>query len=216
MRTIGVCVALALAVTQVALAEAPVVRFSASDQAAARAAVVTPADLGSTWKGAIEKNAKPLEAENCPGLWEPRQSDLVITGVAKSNFSGNGAQIESAVQVYKTARMAELDWSRSVSAAGLACMRQHAAADKTPGVRFISIARSPFPRVGEQTIRFRMIAEVTSAAGAAPLRMLIDVVLLGRGRTGISFSLMVPYQLRAGADAFEVRLARALNSRIRV
>ena len=95
-RTVaGVVVVLALSVVQVALAEVPVSRFTAADQAAAKAAVLTMADFdpGGGWKGGLHKNAKAFTGSDCPGLWEPKQSDLVITGVAVSEFSAPGAEL---------------------------------------------------------------------------------------------------------------------------
>ena len=211
---------LAMVIVQVALAEVPVSRFNATDQAAAKAAVLKLADFGTGvgWKGGLDKNAKPFSSEDCPGLWEPKQADLVITGVATSEFNAPGAHAASGVQVYKTSRMARLDWDRTVVApAALACMKKQAAADSTPSFRLVSMKRVPFPQIGQRpAFRMRIVADVTPAAGGAPVRMLIDGIAFGRGRTGISITFMFPYALRTAADAAEVRLAKTLNSRIRV
>ena len=221
-RTIGAAGALVLALVaaQVALAEVPVVRFTAADQAAAKAVALRLTDFqtGAGWKGGLEKNAKAFTGENCPGLYDPKQSDLVITGVAKSKFSADGVQVSSGVQVYKTEAMAKLD-SRTgpvMSAASLTCARKHAVADQSQEVKFVSLKRIPFPRVGQRVARVRMIVDYTPAAGEKPVRLLFDEIALGRGRTGVSFSFAIPYALRAAADAAEVRMARTLESRIRV
>lgn len=143
----GVVLVLALSVVQVALAEVPVSRFTAADQAAAKAAVLTMADFdpGGDWKGGLHKNAKAFTGSNCPGLYEPKQSDLVITGVAKSEFTAPGAELATGAQVYKTARMAKLDWARTLALpAALNCMRKQAVAASTPGFRLVSMKRAPF------------------------------------------------------------------------
>jgi hypothetical protein len=219
-RTFGAAgiVALALVVAQVALAEVPVSRFTASDQAAAKAAVVRLGDFaaGAGWKGGLEKNTKPFAGEDCPGLWEPKQADLVITGVARSDFRGAGAHLASGAQVYETARMAQLDWERTVALpAALACMTKQATAAQTPAFRLVSIRKVPFPRFGQRTLRIRTIVDYTPAGGRT-VRMLTDDVLFGRGRTGVAFSFTAPYTVRAAAHAAELRIAQTLHSRIRV
>lgn len=224
IRRIGAAgtVVLALVAAQAALAaraEAPVVRFTAADQAAAKAAVLklTDFDPGAGWKGGLEKNAKAFIGDICPGLYDPKQADLVITGVAKSGFKAEGVQVSSGVQVYKTARMARLDWDRSVrDPASIACARKHALASLSPGMRFVSLKAISFPRVGERVTRHRLVLDVTPAGATKPVRLLFDTVALGRGRTGISFSFAIAYTHRAAADAAEVRIARILDSRIRV
>jgi hypothetical protein len=209
--------ALALVLAQVALAESPVVRFTAADQAAARTAVLKAADLGAGWKGGLQKNAQALSGDNCPGLWEPKQSDLVITGVAKSDLSAAGVRISSAVQVYKTTRMARLDWERTVvHPAVVPCMKRQAAAERDPSFHLVSLKSTPFPRIGNQAaFRVRMVADYKPKGVAAPVLMLVDVIAFGRGRTGVSMSFTVPYRDRAAAGAVEVRLARLVVSRIR-
>ena len=86
------------------------------------------ADAG--WKGGLVKNAKAFTGSHCPGLFDPKQSDLVITGVAMAGFTAAGAHLTSGAQVYQTERMAELDWDRTVLApAAFACQKKLALAD---------------------------------------------------------------------------------------
>jgi hypothetical protein len=218
LQVIGGIVGLALlAVPAAAAAESPVARFNPADQAAARAVVTKAADLGAGWKGSVARTARPATGEECPGYWEPKQRDLVITGVARSAFSTTGAQVTTLVQVYKSARMALLDWQRTVSdPKALRCAQRHVSAESTPEFRFVSMKRIAFPRVGRASFRIRVLADVTPAGGGSPQRILVDSVAFGSGRTGVSFTLIAPYADRAAVDAAEIRLARGLNSRIRV
>lgn len=223
MRSIGAvgAVALVLVAAQVALAETPISRFTAADQAAAKAAVVRSTDLGSGWKGGLAKNPKVSglsPEEECPGLWEPKQSDLVITGIAESKFTNTGAEVSSTVQVYKTVRMWQLDWQRTVVHPGVVpCVKRHFAAESEPGFRLVSLTRTPFPRIaGNAAVRLRFVFEVTPDAGGDPVRVLMDGIAFGKGRTGISLTFTVPYSARAAAHAAEVRVARTLASRIQV
>ena len=218
-RTFGAAgvVALSLLLAQVALAEAPVSRFTAADQAAAKAVVLKARDVAAGMKGGVEKNAEAPSATGCPGLWEPRQSDLVITGVARSEFTGNGVRFSSTVQIYKTERMARLDWERTVVHPGvLPCLRKMIAADEDPAFTVVSVKRTQFPRIGRAAVRIRMIADVRATPGSKPQRLLVDSIAFGRGRTGISLTIWAPYRDRVPAHAAEVRLAKLLTGRIRV
>ena len=75
--------------------------------------------------------------------------------------------------------------------------------------------RAPFPRIGQQAFRIRTLIDYTPKGGK-PTRFMTDIVLFGRGRTGISLSFTVPYAHRVAADHTEINLARMLVSRIRV
>ncbi len=211
---------LALVVVQVALAEVPVSRFTAADQASAKTAVVRLTDFraGAGWKGGLVKNAKAFTGRTCPGLYDPKQSDLVITGVAMAEFSAAGAHLASGVQIYETAKMAQLDWQRTVVLpAALACRKKLALADSTAELRFVSMKRMPFVRIGGSrvAVRRRTIVDYTPKGAKEPVRLLIDDVAFGRGRTGIAFSLTMPYRDRADADTAEPDIARTLDRRIR-
>jgi hypothetical protein len=172
--------------------------------------------VGSGWKGGLLKNAQAFTSDTCPGLWDPKQSDLVITGAAESDFAGKGMRATSAVQVYKTVRMAELDWDRSViDPVYISCLKQQLAAHPTPHLRYVSVKKTSFPRIGQRAaVRIRVVAEY-SASGAKPVRVLMDQVALGRGRTGILISFTGPYAARVVADAAETSIAEKLVRRIR-
>ena len=77
--------------------------------------------------------------------------------------------------------------------------------------------RMPFPRIGGSrvAVRWRTIVDYTPKGAKKPVRLLIDDVGFGRGRTGIAFTLTMPYRDRADADAAEPDIARTLDSRIR-
>jgi hypothetical protein len=215
--------ALALVAAQAAraaLTETPIARFTAADQAAAKAAVLRAADLGQGWKGGLKKNPKVpgvSPEEECPGLWEPKQSDLVITGLAESKFTSPGAEVSSTVQVYKTVRMWKLDWQRTIAHPGfLTCLKRQSAAEPEPGVRLVSLTRTPFPQIaGNAAFRLRIVFEITPDAGGDPVRVLMDGIAFGKGRTAISLTFTIPDGARAAIHEAEVRLARLLAGRIK-
>ena len=99
------------------------IRFDAADQAAARAAVLGRSELGPGWSGGRRKpDLSP--APNCPN-YHAKQSDLVLTGAAESEFRRDGFDVDSEVQVLRTAGMVTLDWRRSVITPGaFPCLRR--------------------------------------------------------------------------------------------
>src|SRR5215208_2929033 len=91
------------------------IRFNAADQASARAAVLRRSDLGATgWTGGPVK-PDLSSTMSCPG-YEPKQSDLVLTGAAKADFRHSGLSIQSFAQVLKTKSMVARDWQLTVIA----------------------------------------------------------------------------------------------------
>ena len=200
----------ALVAVQAALAEAPKSQFTATDQAAARAVVLKASDLGAGWTGSVKKG-KVDSPEPCPG-WNPKQADLVITGVAESEFSAQGAYLHSSAQVYKSIRMAALDWQRTVVEIPMRCLTKEFTAGAGKDVRVVSVRRVSFPKLAKYTARVRVVADFNGDSNA---RVVVDAVVLGRGRTLATFGLIAPYSQRADADAAEVRLAKILVARIK-
>jgi len=190
------------------------IRFNAADQAAARAAVLRKSDLGSGtgWRGGARK--PDLSAtESCPN-YSPKQSDLVLTGAAETQFSLGTLVFDSEAQVLETARMVRLDWRRSVLAPGvLSCLRSTMSKSTPPGTRVLSIQKLAFPRVAQYTAAFRLVIDVRSSR--ATVRLLVDVALVGRGRTEIILTTSAPLAARVSVKAAEIRLARILVARIR-
>jgi hypothetical protein len=124
-RTVFAAV-LAVALVPVATASSPPnkeqVRFTKADQAAARAAVVRKADLGSGWGGGATKPDTSSKM-SCPG-YEPKQSDLVLTGAAQTVWGRSGVQLQSIAQVLKSPAMVARDWQRTVvDPRALGCLR---------------------------------------------------------------------------------------------
>jgi hypothetical protein len=115
--TVSAAVASVVALTLVmaALADKEQVQLTAADQAFARAAVLTKADLGTvgSWTGGA---VKPDLTSSPPCTsFHPKQSDLVLTGAAETRFKEPGIEIDSEAQVLQTAQMVALDWQRVVA-----------------------------------------------------------------------------------------------------
>ena len=205
---------LALIVVPVALAvEKQPRRYNAADQAAAKAATLKLSDFtpGAGWKGgAVPPDVTPDNP--CAS----KISDLVITGDARSEFKAAtaGLRISSETVVLESAAMVAADWQRTVgNAAFMACTRQ-AYSKPEAGVTTISFKKLAFPKLTRYTARYRLLAEVR--ASQSPVRVLVDIILLGQSRGETTLIFTAPYVARAAVDAAELRLARTLVGRIRV
>jgi len=188
------------------------IRFNAADQAAAKAVVIRRADLGSGWVGGP---AKPdLSAgPSCPN-YHPKVSDLVLTGAARTNFRRSGFDFDSQAGVLKTRRMVALDWRRSVLARGVVpCLRRTIANGLGSGAKMVSFAKLPFPHLSTYTAFFRGV--ISAQAQGKTVRVLTDLVLVGRSRTELTLTVVGPAAAKSAISAAERRLARALITRAR-
>ena len=189
------------------------IRFNAVDQAAARAAVLRRVDLGSAgWVGGATK-PDLSSTMRCSG-YEPRQSDLVLTGAAEADFRRTGLDVRSVAQVLKTRSMVARDWRRTVAdPRALACLRHTVAAQLRANQRLVSFRKIAFPRLARYAAAYRSLIAV-QAQGRSVL-VAVDVVVVGRSRTELTLTVAVPAAARASISQAEVRLARLLLARAR-
>ena len=136
--------------------EQPKVKFNAADQASARAIVLRRGDLltaSGAWKGGLTKPA--LSPPPVCANYHPRQSDLVITGAAESDFTQAEAEVDSEAVVLQTAHMVQLDWQRLVLAPGaVPCLRQEFEKSAPSGGKIVSFGRAPFPKIARYSAAF--------------------------------------------------------------
>jgi hypothetical protein len=187
------------------------IHFNAADQAAARRAVASRADLGSgAWTGGFRK--PDLSAAPTCANFHPKQSDLVLTGAAVSEWQDKGLQIETEAQILKTPAMVDADWRRTVLAPGaISCMRTHLVKQLGAGVTFVSFRRVLFAPVATHAEAFVMLVDVKTPTGK--VRVAIEVVLIGRGRTELTIVSTAQSVLQKIVAQADVQLARALVAR---
>jgi hypothetical protein len=150
---------------------------------------------------------------SCPG-YNPKQSDLVLTGAAASDFSNSGVNLRSDAQVLRTRKMVAADWRRTVVSGGtLACLRHTLVAGLPPSESLVSFGHTGFAPIAQFTSRFRAILAVR-AQGRRALA-LMDIVLVGRSRTELTLTVVGPAAAKQSLSAAEVRLARVLLGRAR-
>jgi hypothetical protein len=189
------------------------IRFNAADQASARAALLRRADLGpSGWSGGPVK-PDLSSTMRCPG-YEPKQSDLVLTGAAEADFRHSGLSIQSSAQVLKTRSMVARDWQRTVVAPkAFGCIRSMLTKTLLSNQRLVSFKKLPFPRLTRYAAAYRAMIDFSSQG--QHVLFLADIVLVGRSRTELTLSIVAPAAARASISKAEVRLARGVLARVR-
>ena len=211
IRTVACVIGLGLMFVQAAFAgEKQPIRFNAADQAAAKAVTLKAADLGPAWKGGAKKPDLTTD-HDCTF----KRSDLVLTGAAKSEFKleAAGASLTSESNVLQIPAMVGAEWRRSFgNSSYMACARKVVMNTDDPKVKFVSFKKIAFPKLGQYSTRYRMVADYGDPGNA--VRVLVDVVVLGRNRTEISLILTMAYADRAQADLVERALAQLLVKRI--
>lgn len=190
----------------------PQVKFTAADQAAARAAVIRRSDLGpgSGWTGGAKKpDLSP--APTCTD-YHPKQSDLVLTGAAETDFHNGQLEFDSEAQVLRTAQMVRLDWQREVEAPGAAaCLRTSLTRGLPSGEKVTSFAKISLPRIATYTAGFRIGLAIP--AGGTTGRYVFEALLVGKGRTEITLISFTPAAAQTSVAAATLRLARVLVGR---
>lgn len=190
------------------------IRFNAADQAAARAVVIRPGDLGSSgWQGGrFKPSLSNLSAGlSCPN-YHPKLSDLVITGAAAARYRRSAFEFDSVSEVLKTRRMVALDWRRSVLVSGaVPCLRREMSNGLGSSAKLVSFRKLPFPHVSTYTALFRGV--ISAQAAGQNVRILADILLFGRSRTEITLNVAGPATAKSAISAAERRLARTLISR---
>jgi hypothetical protein len=191
------------------------VHLTASGQRIAHAAVAGDRDFaaGSGWAGkAVKPNIH--EHASCAGD-HPKQSDLVLLGKAESvyEFKASGWQIHTGAAVLRTPGMVAADWTRTGEPKQfLACLRAHFKTASSSSAHLVSARQSADFRLGDRAEAFRVLFDVPAKSGKH-VRVMIDVILVGVGRTEITLSSTARASLAPVIEPAEIRLARILAHR---
>jgi hypothetical protein len=210
--------AVALVTTAVALGDPldPQTKIVKSDQAAASAALLTRADLGSGWAGGPTTPTN-LKAPRCPAL-EPTFHDLTLTGHAEAFFhlDSAGWQIDSDVTVLKTAKQVATQYKRLFKPGLVTCIRYDVlkSTGSDPNAHLGSAVRLTFPRVGDTTAAFR--TSIFYKVGKQTVLIYDDTIFLAKNRTQFWLNLVAPSTDSATLSLRERQIARTLVSRAHV
>jgi hypothetical protein len=186
----------------------PHTRFNKTDQAAAKAAVLSQVDLGQGWTGGPQ-SAPSFKAPTCPAQ-RPNDGDLTLTGHAESLFSnGNGGlQVVSDVELFTTSKQATARFNRFLQPKLLTCLRYDLL--KSLGgakVTFLKGTRLDFAKVAERTAVFRLPIVYQGKT------IDFDFLFLGQDRSQFYVNIVAPSVQESQLPAFELRLAKVLVNR---
>lgn len=110
--------------------------------------------------------------------------------------------------------MVRLDWQQSVQAPGaVPCLRSYLLKTSGSHSKLVSFARIAFPHIATYTAAFRVLLDVQ--AQGKTVRVIVELVLVGRGRTEITLTAIAPAAAQAAVSAATLRLARILVARVR-
>lgn len=159
-----------------ALAENYQFRFTKADEALASRIVQRPAASG--WKGGAVKPDLTPNPVRCPGVYAPRQSDLVVTGDKETDYTyKTGQEVDTYAVVFQSPAMVESDWRRSSdTAAFFRCLRAKWPTVLAPGSKIVSLKKLTLPRVGTHSLAFRLVVENKGS------QIAIDSINIIRGR----------------------------------
>jgi hypothetical protein len=188
------------------------IALTAAGKAHARTEVVRRADLGAGWSGGFKK-PDLSSTMPCPN-YRPKQSDLVLIGVAETSWRKQPFEIDSEAQVLRTAAMVRRDWQRTVLAPQVVpCLRTGFAKALGSKGKLVSFGRVAFPHLATYTRAFRVVAKIKTPLGSIPVE--IEFLLLGTGRNELTLTLTGPKAARATLARTEARLGRLLAHRAR-
>ena len=187
------------------------VHLTKADQAAAKRAVASRADLGSgNWTGGFTK-PDLSQAAGCASF-HPKQADLVVTGAAESAWSDQGLQLQTQAVVLKTRAMVAADWRRTVLAAGaIPCLRSRLLKELGSGVTFVSFRRTIFAPVATNAQAFLMVVDVKTPSGK--VRLAVQFVAIAQGRTELTIVSIVQNAVQKVVAQIDAQLARTLVAR---
>jgi hypothetical protein len=204
--------ALALVAATSALADDPTVRISQADQKRAEAALLRLADFGVGWTGG-RKNPEKLTAPNCPGF-NPKESDLVVTGHAEARFTYARAGIFVALaqdtQVLASREAVATDFARTVRPRLADCLA-HQLKSSGKQVMAVTVSKLALGRIGSVSAAYRAV--VTLRINGRVGKLVRDFIFFGQGR--YEYSLVVDAPLAQGAQlaSFETTIAQMLVRR---
>ena len=200
----------ALLVPSGALADDPTVKIDQSDQAWAVRSLLRANDFGPGWRGGRVKSTK-LTGPDCPGF-EPKASDLVVTGHANASFENPqaGVQVSVDVQVLDRAASVRTDFARTIRPQLAACL-EHEFRTGPDNFQSVHVERMNVPAVGGISPHYR--ATILVRAHGRTAKVLSDFLFVGHGRLEYSLNVVASARYLPQLVPFELDVARILLRR---
>ena len=215
MRRLAPVAAALLALAFVAAASArdpraEKLQLNARDNRAARASLVTAADLAAGWQRI--KSSGDDTVPSCPG-YRPDFSKYTITGKAEAEYkSSAGALVTSSTEVYANHAQAIADYRLGAKPQVASCLAQtfekQPTGDPTVTVKAVSAKQVAAPRLGERSARYKIVLRFTGPAGSVPAYL--DAIVFQKGRSiALLMTLGVSRPVTDGDALARIMSARA-------
>ncbi len=184
-------------------------KIDAGDQAWAAQTLLKTGDFGLGWRGGPTRSTRPV-GPSCPGF-DPKASDLVVTGHANASFENPRAGVQVAVdsQVLETSEAVRTDFARTIRPPLPGCLAYQLRLG--PDIAAVTVVRLDFPKIGSVSAAYR--ATITVRAKGRTAKVLSDFVFFGSGRLEYSLNVVAPARYRPQLVPFEADMARMLLRR---
>jgi hypothetical protein len=214
LAPLGAALVAALLLATVAAADArdPRVKTTKADQARAVASLLRPTDLGPAWTGNAEK-PNGIKIPTCPA-YAPNDHDLTITGHAEAvaSLPSSGLQVDTDVEVFKTAKQVEVLFKRMLQPKLATCLKYDL--EKSIGGSNVSIggvARVAVAKAGSHASLFRVALKVKN--GKSLVDVDSDFMFISQQRTQFFVNVVFPASLASQLVSLENTIARTLARR---
>ena len=188
-------------------------RLNRADMTLAKRATAHKGDLAAGWR--LVRSGPPTSGDDPCSSFDPDLSAFVITGKHETSFShSSGAQLMSDIGVFRNVRDAAGDFKASAKPGFLRCLRivmQQGLRQANLRAKITSSRMSTTPRVGAQSVSYRVVATVYPTNGVPRFNMYADFLAFRQGRSQAVLLFMAPLAPVRG----QVALARSVARRMR-
>ena len=183
-----------------------------ADMTVAKRAAVHRSDLASGWR--LTRSGVPPTSDQPCTTFDPDLSAFVITGKAETSFAHSaGAQMVSDVAVFRNVRDAAGDFKASAKPGFLRCLRNvllQSFKQAHLRARITSSRMSTTPRVGAQSVSYRVISTIYPTNGVPHFSMYSDALALRQGRSQAVLLFIAPFTPMRGQAALARSVARRM------
>jgi hypothetical protein len=188
-------------------------RLNRADMTLARRTAVQRSDLFSGWR--LTRSGLPKESD-FPCAFDPDLSAFVLTGKHQTIFSHGttGAQLVSGVGVFRNVRDAAGDFRASAKPGLLPCLKSAVLAGVRQAhlrARITTSRMSRTPRVGAQSVSYRVVATTYPTKTLPSFKMYVDFLAFRQGRSQATLMFTAA---RAPVQG-QLALARVVQSRMK-
>jgi hypothetical protein len=185
-----------------------------ADMARAKQAAVRKTDLSTGWR--LTHSGPPAPGgDQCAG-YDPDLSAFIVTGKHETVLeqAASGAGVQSDVFVFRNVRDASRDFKASATRGFLTCLKSvllKGFRQEHLQAKISSSRMSTTPRVGTQSVFYRVVATISPGNGLPNFPMYADVVAFRQGRSQALLMFTAPLVRGRG----QVTLARSVARRMR-